>query len=156
VGTQPAQESALQQAPARPGIRASDADRDRTVTLLTAAFAEGRLTADEHGQRLDAAHAALTWGQLAQLTHDLPGPRATAVDPTAAAMGPTATAMERIAVPKAFAVPDWCMVCLLLILCPPAGIAWLLLARGHRRASLARGHGGCSTPEQDSEHAEDR
>jgi len=46
--------------------------------VLTAAFAEGRLTADEHGQRLEAAHVARTWQQLHQLTADLPAPPAAA------------------------------------------------------------------------------
>lgn len=53
--------------------RASDADRDAAAALLGAAFAEGRLTADEHGERISAAYAARTWQQLRQLTADLPG-----------------------------------------------------------------------------------
>ena len=50
-----------------PQVLASDADRDTAVGLLSAAFAEGRLTADEYDQRLSAAHVARTWPQLDQL-----------------------------------------------------------------------------------------
>src|SRR5215469_11353761 len=52
---------------------ASDADRDAAVRLLNEAFAEGRLTADEHGERVRAAYAGRTWQELARLTADLPG-----------------------------------------------------------------------------------
>ena len=56
---------------------ASDADRDTAVRVLNEAFAEGRLTADEHGERVRAAYAGRTWQELAQLTADLPGWSAT-------------------------------------------------------------------------------
>jgi hypothetical protein len=52
-------------------MRASDADREAAASLLNEAFAEGRLTADEHDQRLGAAYAARSWQQLQQLTADL-------------------------------------------------------------------------------------
>jgi hypothetical protein len=60
---------------AEPGgslVRASDADRDRTVEALASASAEGRLTLEEYSQRSDAALAARTVGDLARLTSDLP------------------------------------------------------------------------------------
>ena len=98
----------------RPQTLASDADRDTAVGLLNAAWAEGRLTADEYDQRLSAAYAARTWQQLGQLTADLPAPSAAAAGPAAAGM---------------FAGADLCLLCVLLCLCPPAGIAWWLLSR---------------------------
>jgi hypothetical protein len=64
-------------------VRASDADRDRTVEALAAASAEGRLSLDEYSQRSDAALAARTLGDLAGLTADLP-----AVSPAAPAVIP--------------------------------------------------------------------
>jgi hypothetical protein len=103
-----------------PQTRASDADRDAAAALLGGAFAEGRLTADEHGERLSAAYAARSWQQLRQLTADLPG---------------TAGTTERSTAPGMLAQPDQCLLCLLLIVCPPAGIAWWLLSR--RRPGLA-------------------
>jgi len=107
----------VQASPALPAVgpetRASDADRDAAAGLLNTAFAEGRLTAGEHDQRLSAAYAARTWQQLRQLTADLPASPA-AAEPMAAAM---------------FTGPELCLLCVLLIVCPPVGIAWWLLSR---------------------------
>lgn len=59
--------------PGDPRIRASDADRERTVTLLREHHAEGRLTAEEFSDRVDRAFAAKTLGELDALLADLPG-----------------------------------------------------------------------------------
>ncbi|MCX4789067.1 MULTISPECIES: DUF1707 SHOCT-like domain-containing protein [unclassified Streptomyces] len=62
-------------APAEPaGIRASDADRDRIADILREAMAEGRLTAEEHAERVDAVYRAKTVGELEPLVRDLPDP----------------------------------------------------------------------------------
>jgi hypothetical protein len=53
-------------------LRASDADRERVAEALRDAYAEGRLNADEHAERLEAAYAAKTMGELVPLTKDLP------------------------------------------------------------------------------------
>jgi len=53
-------------------IRASDADRDVVVDVLREAYTEGRLTADEFDERMSAAYVSRTWGQLRELTADLP------------------------------------------------------------------------------------
>ncbi|MBB6174143.1 hypothetical protein HNR23_004203 [Nocardiopsis mwathae] len=53
-------------------IRASDADRDRVAERLREALAEGRLTHEEHEERLDAVYRAKTVGELAPITADLP------------------------------------------------------------------------------------
>lgn len=63
----------------RPNIRASDAERDRTVELLRDAAAEGRLMFEELADRIGAAGTATTRGELERLTADLPVPAA-AVD----------------------------------------------------------------------------
>ena len=60
------------------GLRASDADRDAAAAVINNALAEGRLTADEHGQRLDAIYTAKTQAELSPLLADLPGQRAMA------------------------------------------------------------------------------
>jgi hypothetical protein len=57
-------------------LRASDADRDRTLTLLAEAVADGRLTVDEHAERVQRACTARTLGELAELTTDLAVPSA--------------------------------------------------------------------------------
>ena len=54
------------------GLRASDADRERIVEQLRQHTADGRLTMDEFEQRMAAAYAAKTYGELAELTRDLP------------------------------------------------------------------------------------
>jgi hypothetical protein len=54
-------------------LRASDADRDRAATVINTAMAEGRLTPDEHSERLDAIYAAKTHADIVPLIEDLPG-----------------------------------------------------------------------------------
>jgi Domain of unknown function (DUF1707) len=58
--------------PGDPRIRASDADRDRTATLLREHHAAGRLTAEEFADRMDKALEAKTVGELDELLADLP------------------------------------------------------------------------------------
>jgi hypothetical protein len=58
-------------------LRASDADRERVAEALREAYAEGRLTAEEHSERVDAVYAAKTLGELVPLTRDLPSHHAT-------------------------------------------------------------------------------
>ena len=132
----PAHDSAVRPAPGGPGTRASDADRDTTADLLNTAFADGRLSAGEHDQRLSAAYAARTWQELRQLTVDLPVPQASATSPGTVLGMPAGT--------------DLCLLCVLLIVCPPAGIAWWLLSRSRPPALRATDQG------QVRQYAEDR
>jgi uncharacterized protein (DUF2126 family) len=53
-------------------IRASDADRRHVVEALQEHTAAGRLSLDEFTDRVDAAHRATTYGELAVITADLP------------------------------------------------------------------------------------
>ncbi|MGR8008544.1 DUF1707 SHOCT-like domain-containing protein [Streptomyces hypolithicus] len=77
--------------PAEPAIRASDADRDRIADILREAMAEGRLTAEEHSERIDSVYRAKTVAELEPLVQDLPGsgggprrePASAAYDPDA-------------------------------------------------------------------------
>ncbi|MFF3861173.1 DUF1707 domain-containing protein [Streptomyces sp. NPDC002209] len=63
-------------------LRASDADRDRIAHILADALAEGRLTADEHSERLDSLYAVKTVGELEVLVRDLPAPGAVPAAPS--------------------------------------------------------------------------
>lgn len=54
------------------GIRASDSDRENVVEILRDAYSTGRLTMAEFDERTTAAFTAKTWGELRQLTADLP------------------------------------------------------------------------------------
>ncbi|HEY5820883.1 MAG TPA: DUF1707 domain-containing protein [Propionibacteriaceae bacterium] len=61
-------------------IRASDADRDQVSEVLQMAYAEGRITSDELGERTAAAVQARTFDDLVPLTADLlpaPAPQPT-------------------------------------------------------------------------------
>ncbi len=53
-------------------IRASDSDMEVVVAALREAYTVGRLTLDEFDERMTAAYASKTWGDLRMLTADLP------------------------------------------------------------------------------------
>lgn len=55
-----------------PEMRASDADRDRVASSLREHCAQGRISVDELGGRLEAVYAARTMGDLQKVTDDLP------------------------------------------------------------------------------------
>ncbi|HEX4792026.1 MAG TPA: DUF1707 domain-containing protein [Actinospica sp.] len=70
--------------PARNGAedleqRAADRDRDEVAVILGEALAIGRITSEEHAERLEAVYAARTYGELAPLTEDLPRERTAGV-----------------------------------------------------------------------------
>ena len=55
-------------------MRASGQDRDKAAQILRDAYAAGRLNMEKFGERSLAAFAARTWGELDDLTADLPAP----------------------------------------------------------------------------------
>ena len=59
--------------PSDPALRASDAERESAVGLLRDHAAAGRIDTDELEQRIGAAYAARTRGELDELLADLPG-----------------------------------------------------------------------------------
>src|SRR5262245_2221691 len=61
-----------QTAAGRGRLRASDADRDRVIDTLKAAFVQERLVKDEFDERVGRALAARTHAELAALTADIP------------------------------------------------------------------------------------
>jgi Domain of unknown function (DUF1707) len=58
-----------------PHLRAADADRTAVATVLGQHMSAGRLTVDEYDERLTRAYAAKTYGELNELTADLPTTR---------------------------------------------------------------------------------
>jgi len=80
----------------RADLRASDADRDRTAAQLGGALAVGRLTSTEYAERLDAAYAARTMGELAPLTRDLPDGEAPAADAEPAGRAEVAARFSKV------------------------------------------------------------
>ena len=86
-------------------MRASDADREHVIGVLRDAFAEGRLTAEEHSARVGQAYAARTDAELATVSADLPaGPSAHRPAPLSSSPGTgVATATDRRTNPLAVA-----------------------------------------------------
>lgn len=101
-----------------PGMRASDADRDRVLELLRAAAVDGRLTTDELDERLEAALSSRTLGELELLTADLvarPGLPGVATAQSAATRihqrGGSLRRTGRWVVPRQLELrPSWCDV----------------------------------------------
>ncbi|GAA3442215.1 DUF1707 SHOCT-like domain-containing protein [Planomonospora venezuelensis] len=61
----------------RPGdLRAGDADRERIAEVLNDALGDGRLTRDEHEERIERLYRSRTLGEIATLTTDLLPPEA--------------------------------------------------------------------------------
>jgi hypothetical protein len=56
----------------QPGMLAAQADRDRSMDVLKAAYGEGRLTKDEFDVRCGRVMMARTYGDLAGVVADLP------------------------------------------------------------------------------------
>ena len=64
-------------------LRAAQADREQAITVLKAAYAQGRLTKDELEARAGQAFASRTYAELAALTADLPAASPAAANPAA-------------------------------------------------------------------------
>ena len=93
-----------------PVVRASDADREVAVGRLQTAVAEGRLTLDEFGERVEAAYAAATMPELGALLADLPGPelvgRPAAEIVGSGATGPLSTVFGDVELAATTGVPE--------------------------------------------------
>jgi hypothetical protein len=96
-------------------VRASDAEREQTVTVLQRGFADGRLTHAELEDRVGAAYKALTTVELRALTADLP-------------------AAEQQRAPQGM-VLDTRLLCLLWCVHPPAALVYRLLCRRRNRVA---------------------
>ncbi|MFE9447047.1 DUF1707 domain-containing protein [Streptomyces sp. NPDC006739] len=72
-------------------LRASDADRDRIADILRDALAEGRLTADEHAERVEGVLNAKTVGELEVFIRDLPAAHRAASAPAYTPVPPRPT-----------------------------------------------------------------
>ena len=118
--------------------RASDADRERAIDVLRAAFAEGRLSKEEHGTRVKRAYRSRTYGELAVLSADLPsGPLGTLPAPAAARPAqPAGTGTRRT---SALAVAA--LICGLIPILP-ATLAALVLGIAARRQIRRTGEDG--------------
>jgi hypothetical protein len=84
-------------------LRASDADRDQVATVLSTAYAEGRLTREEHDDRVERLMAAKTFDDLIPITSDLVPMTA----PRPAAVSPASSGDFTIESASANSAPDW-------------------------------------------------
>jgi hypothetical protein len=85
--------------PGNSNLRAGDDDRQRVADRLKTAVDEGRLALNEYDERLTAVYAAKTYGDLANLTADLPPP----VPEGNSVLVPVAGAMEHDSHPDQWA-----------------------------------------------------
>jgi len=133
-----------------PGMRASQEERDRVVDLLRTHAGEGRLELDELEQRVEAALAARTRGDLAALLTDLPDPeplrrrssavRTVALGSFASALLPLLAGIAILALaPPAFAWIGWTAIGWWFFAGLPSaglGFAWCGHAKRRRRRTV--------------------
>ena len=108
-------------------LLAGDADRQEAVSLLQAAFVDGRLTKDDFDARVTAALTGRTYAQLAHAIRDLPGPVPGA--------GPGFGAAPALALPA----PGLARTARALVLCIPAVLGAFGLI-GHSASAWALHH----------------
>ncbi|MGW6279952.1 DUF1707 SHOCT-like domain-containing protein [Kribbella sp. NPDC055071] len=80
-------------------LRASDTDRDQVVDVLRDALMSGRLSQDEHADRLEQTLQARTLGELEPITRDLLVPGQAAPSPLAAVTPSASTGLVPIEEP---------------------------------------------------------
>jgi hypothetical protein len=123
-------------------LRASDADRDQVAERLRNAATEGRIGFDELEERLTAALAARTYGELEAVVADLPRQQ-----PARRRTLVPASPVARVAIVLAIVVP----VMLAAIVAVTAFfsawiiwavIAWAVFGHHHHGHHTRRGHGG--------------
>jgi hypothetical protein len=120
-------------------VRASAADRERAIDVLKAAFAEGRLTREEHEARVERAYRSRTYADLGALTADLPaGPLGTLPSQDVAAPAAHLPAAESARTnPLAIAS----LVCGLIPLLPATLAAIILGIKARRQIQQTGEHG---------------
>jgi hypothetical protein len=113
-------------------LRMSDEERERAGAELAEHYAQGRLDAAEHAERLDRVWAARTRGELAPIFRDLPGqgygrgprpPRVPFGAPVAAWPPAAPVARRRGGLPT----PVLVVLGVLLVLTVAANLHWVVL-----------------------------
>lgn len=126
-------------------LRMSDAERDQAAAALGEHYAQGRLTADEHGERLDQVWAARTRGELRPIFADLP---VAAGSPVVGAGAPSrGGGTRRSTGPRRFRGMPVPLVVLLAVLVAVTVVAHLpIILVGLLAWFLLSRHGACSPP----------
>jgi Domain of unknown function (DUF1707) len=130
----------------RPDLRVGDAEREVTASSLREHYAQGRLSTDELSERLDAAFAATTQGQLAQVTRDLPHIQQAPAQPAASAPSRRWIAVGAAKAVARFAALIAVLVAAVLVLHIsghdlPHGVIVLVIALFVLRGMFGRRHG---------------
>lgn len=134
-----------------PNLRISDAEREQAAAELGEHYAQGRLDADEHAERLDRIWAARTRGELTPIFVDLPGhlPGHLSGRPPrpAPARAPRTAVRERTRAPRrGLPFPLVALLAVLVLVTVVTHLpiilvglgVWFLLARGHCGGRQAR------------------
>ena len=133
-------------------LRMSDAERAQASAALGEHYAQGRLTAEEHGERLDRIWAARTRGELGSIFADLPGSGGSLTPPPPRSAAPFgSTRSGRSSRPRRFRGVPIPLVVLLAVLVSVTVVShlpivlgglllWALLSRRTRCSSRPLGH----------------
>ena len=116
-------------------LRISDAEREQAAAELGEHYAQGRLTLEEHADRLDQVWAARTRGELLPIFRDLPSRYTMA--PTAYPVGPTRMPGRRRGLPGPLMVVLAVLVLFTVVTHLPlillGLVVWWFLVARHRR-----------------------
>jgi len=128
-------------------LRIGDAERERAAADLGEHYAQGRLSADEHAERLEQVWASRTRAELAPLFRDLPGGAygARPAVPQERGRAPRWRGRRFLPVPLFVAVP--LLVLVAVVVHVPfllfGLLALWLVARGPRRGPRPGHYGRC-------------
>ena len=121
-------------------LRIGDAEREHAAAALGEHFAQGRITADEHAERLDQVWAARTRAELQPVFRDLPDPARRTTPDTR----PRGYQARHGGPPRLFFVVLAVLVVLTVLTHLPFVVAGLLIAIfvvSRRRRRFAAAHG---------------
>jgi hypothetical protein len=121
-----------------PELRIGDTEREQAAADLGEHYAQGRITTEEHRERLDQIWAARTRRELGPVFADLPGQTFTARPATFARTAPRRQGWRRIPAPLLVLLAVMAAVAIV------ANLPWILIAVG-AWFLLSRGHCGART-----------
>ena len=128
-------------------LRIGDAERERAASELGEHYAQGRLTQEEHEERLGRIWSAKTYADVAPQFADLPGPHRPAAHPGAVAAAPRAVpayARRRRRLPAPLAVVLAVLLAVAVLANLPVMLfvllGWFVLTRGFHGCGSRR-HG---------------
>ncbi|MGH3307532.1 MAG: DUF1707 SHOCT-like domain-containing protein, partial [Nocardioides sp.] len=105
-------------------LRISDGEREQAAVDLGEHYAQGRITTEEHRERLDQIWAARTRRELGPIFSDLPGRTFTARAATPARPAPRRSGWRRIPAPLLV------LLAVLVAVAVVTRLPWILIAVG--------------------------